>query len=125
MKDPKPPVTPGTITDDVFKNLHHKMYVITTNNKCKYTENPVYTEREQSSRIYSRNINFQNKKELGWANIPLSILITLTHKVKLIYIALCTSHASDFRDQHILKQGSVLHSSVPLLCVSMCEWLAF
>lgn len=29
LKDPKPPMTPGTITDDVPKNLHQEMYLIT------------------------------------------------------------------------------------------------
>ena len=31
LKDPKPPVTPGTITDDVSKNKHPEMYVATCN----------------------------------------------------------------------------------------------
>lgn len=29
LKDPKPPMTPGTITEDVSKNLHQEMYLIT------------------------------------------------------------------------------------------------
>lgn len=32
MRDPKPPMTPGTVTDDVSKKLHHKMYVTTNEN---------------------------------------------------------------------------------------------